>query len=97
MEHWRRVLPASAMLEIKYEDVIADLEAEARRIVAYCGLNWDNACLSFHDTNRPVQTASAVQVRQPIYRSSIGRARSYAKLLTPLIDALNMQILPSHD
>jgi tetratricopeptide (TPR) repeat protein len=97
IEHWRRVLPANAMLEIQYEDVIADLEAEARRIVAHCGLNWDDACLSFHDTNRPVQTASAVQVRQPIYRSSIGRARSYVNLLTPLIDALNTSISPSHD
>jgi tetratricopeptide (TPR) repeat protein len=88
MEHWRKVLPPSVMLEVQYEDVTADLEGQARRIVAHCGLEWDDACLSFHETQRPVGTASAVQVRQPIYRTSVGRWRPYAHLLGPLIEAL---------
>ena len=88
MEHWRGVLPPGVMLEVQYEQVTADFEGEARRIVNHCGLDWDDACLSFHETERPVRTASAVQVRQPIYRSSIGRWRPYARQLGPLIAAL---------
>ncbi len=88
MAHWRTVLPAGVMLEIRYEDVVADLEREARRIIAFCGLAWDDACLAFHATQRPVRTASAAQVRQPIYRGSIGRWRSYAAELGPLLAAL---------
>ena len=65
-----------------------DFEPQARRIVAHCGLAWDPACLDFHRTSRPVRTASMVQVRQPIYRSSIGRWRPDAALLRPLLDAL---------
>ena len=71
MEHWRRVLPAP-MLEVDYEDVVADLEKWSRAIVAWCGLEWDPACLEFHKTKRPVQTSSVVQVRQPIY-TQLGR------------------------
>jgi tetratricopeptide (TPR) repeat protein len=88
MEHWRRVLPSGVMLEIQYEGVTADLQGEARRLVAHCGLEWENACLSFHETERPVRTASAIQVRQPIYLSSIGRWRPYARQLGPLVAAL---------
>ncbi|HUC69088.1 MAG TPA: tetratricopeptide repeat protein [Stellaceae bacterium] len=88
MAHWRHVLPEGAMLEINYEDIVADLPREARRLVAYCGLDWDEACLDFHRTHRAVRTASASQVRQPIYRSSIGRWRAYAGELGPLFDAL---------
>lgn len=88
MDHWRRVLPSEVMLEVQYEDVITDVEREARRIVAHCRLDWDNACLEFHKTQRPVQTASMLQVRQPIYRSSIGRWRRYGDMLAPLFSAL---------
>jgi tetratricopeptide (TPR) repeat protein len=90
MQHWRTVLPPEVMLEVQYEDVTADLEGEARRIVAHCGLEWNDACLSFYETERPVRTASAAQVRQPIYQSSIGRWRSYEHLLGPLIEALGI-------
>jgi tetratricopeptide (TPR) repeat protein len=90
MAHWRDVLPGGVMLEVRYEDVIDDLEAQARRLVAHCGLAWDPACLAFHTTARPVHTASAAQVRQPIYRSSIARWRPYAAMLTPLFDALGI-------
>ena len=73
---------------MRYEDVVADLEGEARRIIAHCGLDWDARCLDFHRTARPVRTASAAQVRQPIYGSAIGRGRPYAPFLRPLVDAL---------
>jgi len=89
MEHWRAVLPAGVMLEVQYEDVVNDLEAQARRIVAHCGLEWEDSCLAFHETRRPVQTASAFQVRQSIYRGSIGRSRPYMDMLEPLLRALD--------
>ena len=88
MAHWRSVLPAGRMLEIRYEDVIADLEASARRIVDHCRLEWDPRCIAFHEARRPVRTASASQVRRPIYRSSQGRWRAYAAHLGPLVAAL---------
>lgn len=88
MAHWRRVLPTGTMLEVQYEAVVADLEGQARRILDFCGLAWDPACLEFYKTERPVRTASAIQVRQPIYSSSIGRWRPYAHHLTPLFAAL---------
>jgi hypothetical protein len=94
MAHWRQVLPPEVLLEVQYEDVVADLEAQARRIVAHCGLEWDDRCLTFHQTKRPVQTLSAIQVRQPIYRSSIGRWRAYERQLGPLIEALRADAGP---
>jgi Sulfotransferase family len=90
MEHWRSVLPAGVMLEVRYEDVVSDLEQQARRVVAHCGLEWDDACLGFHEARRTVRTASAAQVREPIYRSSMGRWRPYKELLRPLITELGL-------
>jgi tetratricopeptide (TPR) repeat protein len=88
MAQWRRVLPSEVLLEVQYEEVVADIEGQARRIVAHCGLEWDDHCLSFHQTKRPVQTLSTIEVRQPIYRSSVGRWRAYEPQLGPLIEAL---------
>ena len=88
MAHWQQVLPEGAMLDVQYEDVVADIETQARRIVDYCGLSWDDACLAFHKTERPVQTASAAQVRQPLYRSSVGAWQAYREELKPLLEAL---------
>lgn len=88
MEHWRTALPADAMLEVQYEDVVGDLETQARRIVAYCGLAWDDRCLEFYKTERPVKTASVAQVRRPIYRTSLRTADSYGEAIRPLLDAL---------
>jgi len=90
MKHWRRVLPQGRMLDVRYEDVVADLEGQARRIIAYCGLPWDERCLSFYETDRPVQTASVTQVRQPIYNSAVGRWRRYEEHLGPLLSALGI-------
>ena len=89
MAHWRRVLPQGAMIEVQYETLVGNLETEAKRIVAYCGLEWDDACLSFHKTKRPVRTASVIQVRQPIYGSSVGRWQPYEKELQPFLRALS--------
>jgi len=91
MAHWRSVLRPAVMLEVRYEDLVADLAPQARRIVAHCGLEWDERCLVFHQTRRPVRTASATQVRQPLYRSAVGRARPYAAMLGPLIAALQSE------
>ena len=89
MAHWRRALPKGAMLEVQYETLVGNLETEAKRIVDYCGLEWNDACLSFHETKRPVRTASVIQVRQPIYGSSVGRWRPYEKELEPFLRALS--------
>ena len=88
MDHWRRVLPQAAMLEVRYEDLVADFELQARRIVAYCGLDWDDRCLAFYKTKRAVRTASAAQVRQPVYRTSVGRWRPYETMLQPFFDEM---------
>ena len=85
MAHWRSVLPAGAMLDVSYEEVIDDLEQQARRLIDYCGLPWDDRCLSFHKASRPVTTSSNVQVRQPLYRGSLGRWRRYEAYLRPLL------------
>lgn len=88
MRHWRKVLPPGNMLEVRYEDVVNDLDGQAHRLVAFCGLDWDAACLRFHEQRRAVRTASLAQVRRPIYASSVGRWRHYQKYLAPLQQAL---------
>jgi hypothetical protein len=92
IEHWRNVLPPGVLLDLDYEELVGDFEAEARRLVAFCGLPWDPACLSFHQTERVVRTASAGQVRQPLYQSSVGRRRPDEFLLAPLLAALAMAV-----
>jgi hypothetical protein len=88
MAHWRVVLPAGVMLELQYEELVGDLEGQARRLLRHCGLAWDEACLDFHNSSRPVHTASVAQVRQPIYRGSVRKAQAYGALLQPLLEAL---------
>jgi tetratricopeptide (TPR) repeat protein len=90
MEHWRAVLPPGRMLEVRYEETVEDLEAQARRVVAFCGLPWDERCLEFHTLKRPIKTASVTQVRRPIYRTSVNRAERYGDLIAPLKDALGL-------
>lgn len=89
MAHWHRVLPPGRILDVRYEDVVADLEGQARRVVAHCGLDWDARCLAFYKTERVVRTASATQVRQPIYQDAIGRWRRFEEFLSPLMVELN--------
>jgi tetratricopeptide (TPR) repeat protein len=88
MAHWRGLLPPDRFIEVDYEAVVDDLEGQARRMIAFCGLDWDPACLSFHRTRRAVQTASVNQVRRPLYRSAVGRWRAHARHLAPLIEGL---------
>jgi tetratricopeptide (TPR) repeat protein len=89
MRHWHRVLPESAILDVDYEVFVSDFENQSKRILDHCGLPWDDACLSFHTAKSRVKTASAVQVRRPIYRSSVGRWRAIdPALLAPLRAAL---------
>ena len=89
MAHWRRVLPPGRFLDVRYEELVGDLEAAARRLVAHCGLTWDARCLDFHRTARTVRTASAAQVRRPIYKTSVGRGHRYESFLKPLLAALD--------
>jgi len=87
MEHWNRVLPGR-VIDVVYEKLVADPETEIRRLLAACGLPWDDACLRFHENERSVKTASSSQVRRPIYKSSLQRWRRYEKHLGPLFEAL---------
>ena len=88
MAHWRAVLPEGRFLEVQYEDLVADTETQARRLIAAVDLPWNDACLDFHRTQRSVRTASVTQVRQPIYSSSVQRWKHYEPYLGPLLDAL---------
>jgi tetratricopeptide (TPR) repeat protein len=88
MEHWRNALPADRFLDIDYEALVTDTEHAARRLVAFCGLPWDGSVLRFYQTQRAVRTASKLQVRQPIYRTSVNRARAFGSALDPLRAAL---------
>jgi hypothetical protein len=93
MDHWRAVLPLR-MLEIDYEETVTDLEAQARRLIAFAGLEWDAACLSFHKSEQAVITASHSQVRKPIYKSSVGRWKRYGPGVVPLAEGL-AEFLPN--
>jgi hypothetical protein len=78
------------MLEIQYEDLVADLEGQSRRIISFLDLPWNPACLDFHRTERTVLTSSDWQVRQPIYTRSVGRWRNYERHLGPLFESLGL-------
>ena len=84
MEHWKKVLPSDFICHMKYEDMINDTEKEAKRLTSFIGLNWDPNCLKFYDNNRNVKTASMMQVRKPIYKSSLARWKNFTKHLKPL-------------
>ena len=88
LNHWQQVIPPGRVLEVTYETLVANLEAEGRRLIGFLGLDWDPACLDFHMTKRVVTTASAWQVRQPLYQSSVGRWRRYRAHLGPMLAVL---------
>src|SRR5262249_4488492 len=79
MMFFREALPNDRFTEARYEDLVANQEDETRRLLTFCDLDWDPACLDFHENKAAVATASSVQVRQPLYSTSIGRWRRYAK------------------
>jgi tetratricopeptide (TPR) repeat protein len=87
IEHWRRVLP-NRMLEVQYEDLVEQPEAAVRRMLEWLGLDWEDAGLNFHENPRPVRTASVVQVREPVYRRSVGRWAGYVVFVRDLLDRL---------
>jgi hypothetical protein len=91
MDHWDRVLPGR-VLRVRYEDVVADLETQVRRILDYCGLPFEAACVAFHATERAVRTASSEQVRQPIFRSGLDQWEHFDPYLDPLRDALGPEL-----
>jgi len=92
MAHWREALPAENFIEVDYEAVVDDVEAESRRLIDFLGLPWDDACLRFHESRRTVRTASLNQVRQPIYPTSKGRWKTHARHLKPLLAALGLDM-----
>ena len=87
MDHWHDVLPGK-VLDVHYEEVVADLEGQVRRILDYCGLEFEDSCLRFHETERSVKSASSEQVRSPLYSSSVNLWRRYEEHLGPLIESL---------
>ncbi|MCB9965816.1 MAG: sulfotransferase [Rhodospirillales bacterium] len=87
MAHWNNVLPGK-ILNVTYEDIVADIETEARRIIDFLELPWNESCLEFYNAKKAVRTASLEQVRQPIYTSSVGRWKKYGPKIAPLIEAL---------
>ena len=84
MDHWARVLPGR-VLTMQYEEVVGDFEPQVRRLLEFCGLPWEEACLRFYESDRPVRTPSSEQVRQPIYDRSIGHWRNYEREIGELI------------
>ncbi len=89
MDYWKEILPKDFITTVVYEDVVADTEKEARRLIEFLGLPWNKKCLDFHNSDRPVKTASVAQVRKPIYKSSVKRWAKYGAGLQPLIDAVD--------
>jgi Flp pilus assembly protein TadD len=88
MAHWRAVLPPGFILDVPYEQLVADQEGWSRKMLQFIGLEWDDRCLKFHENTRQVVTASAWQVRQKIYSSSVARWRNYEKFIGPLLKGL---------
>lgn len=87
MDHWDEVLPGK-VLRVHYEDVVADLEPQVRRLLDYCGLPFEQACVDYHTTERAVRTPSSEQVRQPIFKSGLEQWRNFEPYLDPLKAAL---------
>ena len=98
MEYWHQVIPGF-ILDVHYEKVVNDLEVEVKRILDFCGLNFEENCLRFHETERAVKTASSEQVRRPIYSSSVNLWRHYENNLDDLIEILKPLLikLPKSD
>ncbi|SVD31340.1 uncharacterized protein METZ01_LOCUS384194, partial [marine metagenome] len=87
MDFWHEVIP-EFVLDVQYEDVVSDLDAQVRRILKFCGLPFEESCLRFHETDRAVKTASSEQVRRPIYSSSVNLWRNYQHHVGELVQIL---------
>jgi Flp pilus assembly protein TadD len=88
IQHWQEVLPKGVLHTVQYEDVVADTEKAARALIEFLGLEWNKKCLDFHNSDRPVKTASVAQVRRPIYNTAVKRWKKYGDGLQPLVDAI---------
>jgi tetratricopeptide (TPR) repeat protein len=88
MGHWRASLPSNRFMEVRYEDIVFNQQGTTEKLLKFCDLEWDDACLRFHENKAPVSTASSVQVRKPLYSGSIGRWKRYGDLLHELKDDL---------
>jgi tetratricopeptide (TPR) repeat protein len=91
MDHWDQVLP-SKVLRVRYEEVVADLETQVRRLLDFCELPFEQACLDFHQTDRAVRTASSEQVRQPLYKSGVDQWENFSDFLDPLREVLGPEL-----
>lgn len=94
MEHWNAVLPGKVLC-VQHEDLVANPELHIRRILSFCGLDFEPACVAFHRTNRRVHTASSEQVRRPISREGLDQWRYFEPWLTPLFEALALHQIPA--
>jgi hypothetical protein len=88
-------MPPNAMLTIRYEELVTDPQGQVARLLGYCGVAWDDDCLAFHRNTRPVRTASATQVRQPLYRNAVGRWQAVAEKVMPLLDPCSKWATPT--
>lgn len=88
MSHFKTQLPVDRFTEVRYEHLVSDLEGEARRLVAFCGLDWQEQCLAFHENAAPVATASASQVRRPLYATSVNRWKRHRDAMKPALEVL---------
>ncbi len=88
MAYWEKVLPKGTIKTVVYEDVVANTEKEAKALIEFLGLEWNEKCLEFHKSDRPVKTASVAQVRKPIYKTAVKRWKKYGDGLKPLADAI---------
>ena len=84
LDHWQQLFPGR-ILNVRYEDFVAEPEHTIRKLLDHCGLEFNEACLSFHQTERALLNASNMQVRQPVYSQSVGRWKNYEKYLGPLM------------
>jgi hypothetical protein len=91
MDHWDTVLPGK-ILRVRYEEVVSDLDTQVRRLLDYCGLPFEEACLNFHQTERAVRTASSEQVRQPIFKSGVDQWENFSNVLDPLRNKLGPEL-----
>jgi hypothetical protein len=83
MAMWGSIVPHNSILDVEYEEIVGNFETQARRILRYCGLDWDDAVLRFHESRHPVRSASQTQVRRPLYATSVGRGAALRRQLGP--------------
>ncbi len=96
MQHWHQAFPGR-IHEIWYEDIVTDQKGSTRRLLDFCGLDWNDACMEFQHNQSPVTTASAIQVRAPIYRSAMQRWKRYGEAISPLLRLLDAAGFPPLD